>query len=395
VNRSVQRHQLRATGAEPGELVVGPFVHPELGPVAGPAGPLVAGELRREGRRVREQPIALHTGDAVADSVLFAVTYIDRAGGAVGFAVCAHQDDQDATAAAAAAVDTWRAVLRTRRLLLAAADPLCRGARRAQRILGGHARTHGPLVVLGSEEPPGTYPPGTITAATVADVPARATVVIPPYGVADGVRAELAARGVDVVDTTCPVVHRTQRTVRRFAADGDAVVVLGAGSRQAMTALTGQAPAAAVAVESPADVVRLRADPRRVSYVVAGGTPIAEANHLADALRARYPRIRAAHPDGLCYAAEDRLETLRSVLAASDVVLVQGRLPDGISDGVPVHEITGAGDIRSEWLAAAGTIGLVSTVAPLGPGHEIAHALTGLGPLSMVRRQVTTEIVEH
>ena len=380
MNRSVERKQLRAIGAEPGVLVVGSFVHPERGPVASPAAPLVAGQLRRAGWQVREQPITRDTGDAPADSVLFAVTYLDRSGGVVGFAVCAHRDDHAATAEAANAVGTWRAVLRTRRLLLAATDPLCRGARRANRILGDRVRTRGPVVVPKDER-------------ELADVPSSATVVIPPYGVADDVRAALAARGLDVVDTTCPLVRGTQRTVSRFAADGDAVVVLGAGKGQVRRALTGQAPSAAVAVDSPADVARLRADPGHVSYVVAGGTPIEQVAHLTEALRARYPRIRAAHPDGLCYAAQDRLETLRSVLAASDVVLVQGRLPGGVGAGAPVYEITGASDIRPEWLAGAGTVGLVSSAGPLGPGHAIAHALTGLGPLSMARRQVTTEIV--
>lgn len=369
---------------------MGPFVHPGRGPVRSPAAPLVAGQLRRDGWPVREQPITPHTGGAEGDSVMFAVTYADRAGGAVGFAVCARSDDPAATAAAASAIDTWRAVLRTRRLLLATADPSCRGARRAHRMLRAHAQTRGPLVVLGHHD---LCPPGAGTAATVADVPAAATVVIPPYGVADEVRAELAVRGLEVVDTTCPVVRGAQRTVHRFAAEGDVVVVLGAGSGQARSALVGQAPAAAVAVESPDDVARLRADPDRVSYVVAGGTPIEHVDHLAGALRARYPRVRAAHPDGLCYAAQDRLDTLRSVLSGSDVVLVQGQLPDGVADGVPVHEITGASDIRPEWLAAAGTIGLVGTSGPVGPDHELARALTGLGPLSMARRQVTTEIV--
>jgi len=50
-------------------------------------------------------------------------------------------------------------------------------------------------------------------------------------------------------------------------------------------------------------------------------------------------------------------------------------------------------DIVPSWLASAGSVGLAeSTVAPPGLAAEVTEALSGLGPLSVTRRVVHTEV---
>jgi 4-hydroxy-3-methylbut-2-enyl diphosphate reductase len=88
---------------------------------------------------------------------------------------------------------------------------------------------------------------------------------------------------------------------------------------------SGQAPDHTVATESPAGVSAVRvSDPRRVSYVLQPGIPVEEAAPVSAALRSRFPALRGPDPDGFCYAASDRKETIRAVAAASDLVLVLG-----------------------------------------------------------------------
>jgi hypothetical protein len=48
------------------------------------------------------------------------------------------------------------------------------------------------------------------------------------------------------------------------------------------------------------------------------------------------------------------------------------------------------------WLAGVGTIGLAETVsASPGLAGQVTTALSGLGPLSVTRRHVSTEILGH
>ena len=58
-----------------------------------------------------------------------------------------------------------------------------------------------------------------------------------------------------------------------------------------------------------------------------------------------------------------------------------------------VRHIADAGQLRADWLASAATIGVAATSsASAGAVEEVVRALSGLGPLSVVRRQIATEV---
>ncbi|MBP2327850.1 4-hydroxy-3-methylbut-2-enyl diphosphate reductase IspH [Kibdelosporangium banguiense] len=57
----------------------------------------------------------------------------------------------------------------------------------------------------------------------------------------------------------------------------------------------------------------------------------------------------------------------------------------------PVHIVDRPEWIRPSWLAGAASVGLtVTPSAPPSLGRQVLDILSGLGPLSVVRRQVTT-----
>ncbi|MGC7101079.1 hypothetical protein ACPZ19_40930 [Amycolatopsis lurida] len=375
------------------------FDDPSRGHVRCSASPLIAGDLRRRGWQVREDVLEPEAHASAGDSWLFTATYLDRAGGAVGFGVAAHHRDTSALDAAAEAVVTWCSILRTRRLLVADADLSCAGARRARQLIS-RPETAGrePRYVLG--ESPALEelgPSETKVVHSLDDVPPTGTVVFPPYGVAPRVRAEAAARGFEVIDATCPLVAATHANLRRFAQDGDTVAVVGETGRAAETVLLEQVNGSAVAVKTPAEVNALQAEQGHLSYVVANGADVGEAIRLASALRARHPRLRAQHPDGLCYATSDRAETARSVSVACDTTLVLDparthEWAELVADGPRVHRIADSADIQPAWLAHAGTVGLVAATPDQSLTEAVVEALSGLGPLSVARRSVTTEI---
>jgi 4-hydroxy-3-methylbut-2-enyl diphosphate reductase len=325
MNRSVERRRLTVRGTRPGELVVGRFVHPARGQVHCPAAPLVAANLRGQGHGVREERGWLAPADDASDGVLFVASYLDRTGGAVGLAIAAHGTDRVALRVAREAVLTWSAAWRSRRLLLAAAEPC---------------------------QP-------------------------------DPCRHVVAAR----------------REMRRFVGRGDRVVLVGRRGQLATTALA-ELHDEVMLVESAAETGGLRLDPDRVSYLVAPGVVLEHAMRVVAALRARYPRLRGPHPDDLCYAASDDLATVHTVAAACDRMLVLGAatapdtadLADAAFDArTPVHTVDGLERIRPSWLAGAESIGVAT--APSAPPHllhAVLDALSGMGPLSVVRRRVTT-----
>jgi 4-hydroxy-3-methylbut-2-en-1-yl diphosphate reductase len=311
-----------------------------------------------------------------------------------------------AMAAARGAVEEWTAVTGTRRLL-AAVSPWCPGARHAldrarQAIAGGPVYVYGQLMAS-PQAGAALEQDGAVFTRSLADVPHGATVFFPAHGAPPGVRAEAAERGLEIIDATCPLVAGAQAEARRFAGRGDQVVLIGQAGHAVLPAILGEAPGHAILAETRVGAGAVQvADPRRVSYVLVPGVPVEDTAAATAALRSRFPALRGPDPGGFCYAASDRAETVRTMAASCDVVLVLGAEEDadtryliGLarSSHAKAHVICEVTEIIPGWLAGTSAIGIAeSTAAASGLAARVTGTLSGLGPLSVTTRRVSTEV---
>ena len=400
------------TSVAPGEVMVATAIgDPARGLLPCPAAPLVGGVLERRGLPVRYGPVPHYAEASQSDdgAVLFVTSALQGGGDATGIAAAANAVDGLGAAAARAAVEEWSATVGTHRLL-GGVSPWCEGAVRAlEQARETVMFTDGPVYVYGwlaasAQARDDLAASGAVFASSLSEVPDGSTLVIPAHGVPPAVLDEAARRDLRTVDATCPLVAAVHAETRRFVERGDQVVILGPSGHAAAAGIAGQAPDHTVTAESPAGVSAVQVtDPRRVSYVLQPGIPVEETAPVSAALASRFPALRGPDPDRFCYAASDRKETIRAVAAASDLVLVLGtedepdsRLLAGLAraGGAKAHVVDGAGQIEPSWLAGVGTIGLAETVSA-GPrlAGQVTMALSGLGPLSVTRRRVSTEIL--
>ena len=387
----------------PGEVLVATEVgDPSGGLLACPAAPLVGGTLRRKGIRVSYAPVP-RCGDASPSgegATLFITSALQRDGTATAIGAGANGVDSIALAAARGAVEEWSAVVGTRRLL-GAVSPWCDGASQAldaaRRAVAGRREVHVYGQLAGDPDTIAELAgQGAVFVASLEEVPDGATVLFPAHGVPAAVRAAAAARGLELIDATCPLVTWAHGEARKFAERGDDLVLIGQPGHAAVAGLTGQAPGKITLVSSPAGTATLRvADPRRVSYLLQPGIPLEESAPVTAALRSRFPAVHGPHPDGFCYAASDRAETIRAIASACDTMLVLGSAgsPDSRriagfarDGGTRAHVVSEVGDIVPSMLSGAAVIGLA-------PSTSARPALAGLGLLSVTNRRVTTEIV--
>jgi 4-hydroxy-3-methylbut-2-en-1-yl diphosphate reductase len=412
MNRSTAREFVApGTSVAAGEVLIPTEIgDPVRGALPAPAAPLVGGTLARKGTRVRYAPVAYCADPSHDDRsvTVFVATCTQRGGSTAAVAAAASAADRMAVAAARSAVDEWSAVFGTRRLL-AAASPWCTGATRAlgeaRRAVAGRRSVHvygqlaadaGAISELAGQ--------GAVFVTSLDEVPDGATVVFPAHGVPAEVRAEAAARELELIDATCPLVAGVQAEARKFAERGDDLVLIGQADHAVAPGIVGEAPLNTRVVSTPASTATLRvSDPRRVSYLVQPGIPVEESAPVAAALRSRFPALHAPHPDGFCYAASDRAETVRAIASACDVMLVLGAAdaPDtrqvfalARDRGVKAHVVGEPGDIVPAMLSGIAAVGLAeSTSAGPGLAGQVTEALSGLGPLSVISRRVSTDIV--
>jgi 4-hydroxy-3-methylbut-2-enyl diphosphate reductase len=336
------------------------------------------------------QLLAATTGSATtdpgtADGVMIAVSYLDRYGRAGGYALVADPDNEKRAEETARA---WMRVLRSRRLTIADVPALCWGGQRAQAMITEAAADY----VVGR-------PVGTHTARVVADldqVPDGARVALPAHGASLAVRAEAAARGMRVTDATCPLVAGVHADAAAYASRGDTVVVIGDPAHAATRVLAEQAGEAGVVVTGTDQVGRLAGvDPERVSFVIDPGLRTEHALAILAVLRRRFPQLRGHHFDVLCDAASDRARTIESVAATSELMLVvtgsPADLPPVLVNTARATAVTRLADLSPDLLDGITSVGLASTLsAPAGLADDVVRALSGLGPLSVVRHAAST-----
>jgi 4-hydroxy-3-methylbut-2-enyl diphosphate reductase len=401
MNKTLRLRRVPVAAGRPGRVLVATvFDDAERGMVRSAAAPLLAGAL--PGADLGGAPPVTAPGAAVG--VMFAASYLDRRGVTAGFALVAHRDDAAGLALAEQAASRWLGALRSRRLLIADVAPLCGGGQRALRLMDEAASTAEPLFVLGTPvAPPGTERPGVVFGAGTDGVgtdgvPEGGRVFLPAHGAPLATKAEAAARGLRILDGTCPLVAAVQDDAAAYASRGDAVVVIGRKKDAVVPVLAAHAGEAAVVVHDTTEAEGLREpDPERVSFVIAPGMPADEAMGILAVLRRRFSTLRGHHFDVLCDAASDRALTIASVAGASELLLVvTGDANEPLAQDARAVAVTGLADLGLDLLAEVTTIGLVRTLsAPAGLDETVLRTLSGLGPLTVSRRGAyTTQIPE-
>ncbi|MBO0837339.1 MAG: 4-hydroxy-3-methylbut-2-enyl diphosphate reductase, partial [Actinobacteria bacterium] len=423
-----------------GDLVVASEVTNGSTTVSCPSAPLLAGELRRLGLRVRVGPIAtvshlVRNGEraALAGTGAIAVDMESAAllAGAAGRPAVVLRAISDTPAhplvsprtvpgglaalrslrQAAPALARWGAAAAPRRVLLASPRSFCAGVERAieivelaleQRGAPLYVRkqiVHNATVVADLEQR------GAIFVDELSEVPDGASVVFSAHGVSPDVRREADRRGLDAVDATCPLVAKVHAEARRYAADGYLVALIGHAGHEEVDGTLGEAPGAMALVERPADVTALRpADPSKVAYLMQTTLSADEAASVVDAITERFPAATGPGTDDICYATTNRQAAVRTIAAQADVVLVAGSANSSNSlrlvetaqrGGAAAYLVDRADDIQLGWLAGASTVGITAGAsAPPAIVDEIVAALGGLGAVTTEEMVVATESVQ-
>ena len=425
----------------PGDIVVGTEVVTD-GADSGvrcASAPLLAGELRRAGLRVRTGRIVTvdhlvsgtdrerlaRTGALAAD---MESAQLAAAAGARPLVVIRAISDipgrtlvhpRTVTGGLAAlrslrkagpVLERWAAAAGERQVLLAGPRSFCAGVERAIEVVERVLDRQGPPVYVRKQIVHNTRvvsdleQRGAIFVDELDEVPDGSTVVFSAHGVAPAVRQEAAARGLTTVDATCPLVSKVHAEVRRFAGEGYLVALIGHAGHEEVVGTLGEAPQSTVLIETEDDVAKLTPPQQdKIAYLMQTTLATDEASGIAEAITSRFPSARGPRSDDICYATTNRQNAIRAVAAEADLVLVAGSANSSNSvrlveraerAGTPAHLIDGPEDIQLSWLEGVSTIGLTAGAsAPPAVVEEIIDALRGLGPVRTSERVITTESI--
>jgi len=262
-------------------------------------------------------------------------------------------------------------------LLLAEPRGFCAGVDRAIEIVERSLAVFGAPVYVRHEIVHNRYvvqdlqAKGAVFIEEVDDAPDDALLIFSAHGVSKAVRERADARGLRVIDATCPLVTKVHLELLRHYQRGDQVILIGHAGHPAVEGTVGQAPAGAVLlVATPEDVANLQVkDPERLAYVTQTTLSVDDTADVISALRSRFPNLQGPKREDICYATSNRQAATKELAGASDVVLVIGSKNSSNSNrlrevaersGCDAYLIDGPDDIDPAWLAPDARIGITA-----------------------------------
>jgi 4-hydroxy-3-methylbut-2-enyl diphosphate reductase len=263
-----------------------------------------------------------------------------------------------------------------KRLLLASPRGYCAGVDRAVQTVERTLELQGAPVYVRKEIVHNKHVvetlrhKGAIFVDSEAEVPEGATVVFSAHGVSPAVHAGAAARSLNTIDATCPLVTKVHREAIKFASEGYTIVLIGHSGHEEVEGTMGEAPEHIVLVETEADVDALQLDdPEKVAYISQTTLSVDETRTIIARLREKFPHITGPRTDDICYATTNRQAAVKQMAEHCDLVLVIGsqnssnsvRLVEVARDyGADSHLIDNETQVQEAWLEGKEVVGISS-----------------------------------
>lgn len=216
-------------------------------------------------------------------------------------------------------------------------------------------------------------------------------VMITAHGTSDRQLAGLRARGLRVLDATCPLVRHAHRSLRRLVAQGYFPVVIGRADHVEVRGLVGDLDDYAVVLKSD-DLEPLAGRPR-LGVVSQTTQPLDLVRALVARIRGRFPQAEVKFVDTVCQPTKERQEAARRLAAEVDVmVVIGGRSSNNTlqlarscaAQGATTYQVENAADLHADWFAGAEHVGV--TAGTSTPDTTIAEVVEALRQIDEGRR---------
>ena len=231
---------------------------------------------------------------------------------------------------------------------------------------------------------------GAVFVDDLTDVPAGATTVFSAHGVSRAVVAQAEARGLDVIDATCPLVTKVQVQARRDAAEGRAIIVIGHPGHEEVEGTMGSVDAPVHLVSTVQDVHALPLGRETaLAYVTQTTLSLDDTREVIAALHERFPAIVGPDTAEICYATQNRQNAVRALAADVDLVIVVGarnssnsaRLREVAAQaGCTAYLVQESSEINPAWLDRVSNVGISAGAStPEVLVRDVCERLRALG----------------
>jgi 4-hydroxy-3-methylbut-2-enyl diphosphate reductase len=191
--------------------------------------------------------------------------------------------------------------------------------------------------------------------------------MITAHGASEKTMGQVRARGLSLVEATCPLVHLAHRAVANLVRQGFHPVLIGKRDHVEVRGMTEDLADFDV-VLTEADIFELKERPR---FGMAAQTtqPIERVRLLVELIRIRFPKSEVRFVDTVCQPTKQRQSAAVELAQQSDVVIVIGGAHSNNTQELVktcsrycerVHHVQTASDLQAAWFAGAQTVGVTA-----------------------------------
>jgi 4-hydroxy-3-methylbut-2-enyl diphosphate reductase len=285
-------------------------------------------------------------------------------------------------------------------IILAQPRGFCAGVKRAIEIVERALEIYGAPIYVRHEIVHNKYvvsdlkAKGVVFVNEISEIPDNGVTIFSAHGISQKVENDAKLRNLPIIDATCPLVTKVHKEAQRSEASGNQIILIGHNGHPEVEGTSGQVKGDVILVENVADVANIKVEnPDKLSYVTQTTLSVDDTKAIIEALQKRFPNIEGPGTKDICYATQNRQDSVRKLAAIVDVLLVIGsknssnsnRLRDlGEEMGVPSYLINGHDDIKNEWLAGKNKIGITAGAsAPEVLVDSIIEFLSSLGKIEV------------
>lgn len=205
---------------------------------------------------------------------------------------------------------------------------------------------------------------------SIDEVPAGALVAITAHGAPPRLAEQAEERGLRVIDTTCPLVTRIQKTARDLVQQRYSVLVYGDAQHKEVKGIVGWTDGKARVISSFAELADW--EPTRRVALISQSTSnvekfVALSKEIVGDLVARGIEIRVVNT--ICRPTKDRQRAVRELARDVDVVIAVGGWASANTrklvqaakeEGAEAYQVEDPVELRPEWFEGATRVGLTA-----------------------------------
>ena len=158
---------------------------------------------------------------------------------------------------------------------------------------------------------------GAIFVDEVDEVPKGSVVIFSAHGVSQVVRKKASAISDIIYDATCPLVTKVHKEVTRRQKQNHQVILIGHAGHPEVEGTLGQSNGSnhINLVESINDIEGLKLEQDLdISYTTQTTLSVDDTKQIVDSLKAKFPKIQAPKKSDICYATQNRQDSVKAMI---------------------------------------------------------------------------------